>query len=70
MAHSITTAQGSFQGHRGIGFVARSRKALADYRLYRKTLAELQTLTERELQDLGLSRFSIREVAYDSVYGG
>ncbi len=51
------------------GFAARVRKALADYQLYRSTIAELEGLNNRELRDLGLSRFSIRQVAYDSVYG-
>jgi uncharacterized protein YjiS (DUF1127 family) len=45
------------------------RKAFADYRLYRRTLGELDGLSDRELRDLGLSRLSIRQVAYDSVYG-
>ncbi len=45
------------------------RKAFADYRLYRQTLNELDGLSDRELLDLGLSRLSIRQVAYDSVYG-
>ncbi len=51
------------------GIVARVRKALTDYQLYRSTIAELEGLNNRELRDLGLSRFSIRQVAYDSVYG-
>jgi uncharacterized protein YjiS (DUF1127 family) len=52
------------------GWFARARQALADYSLYRQTLAELESLNDRELRDLGLSRLSIRDVAYDSVYGG
>lgn len=51
------------------GFVGRIRKAWADYLLYSRTVAELQSLTNRELHDLGLSRFAIRQVARDSVYG-
>jgi uncharacterized protein YjiS (DUF1127 family) len=74
MAHIVTTAQGSFQSTDqrpgNPGLVARLRKALADYRLYRRTLAELESLSDRELRDLDLSRFSLREIAYDSVYGG
>ena len=53
----------------GHGLFAGIRKSLADYRLYRRTLTELESLSDRELRDLGLSRLSIREVAYDSVYG-
>lgn len=36
---------------------------------YRKTLAELEALSAHELDDLGLARGTIREVAYRSVYG-
>jgi uncharacterized protein YjiS (DUF1127 family) len=53
----------------GNGLFAGVRKAIADYRLYRQTLVELQSLSNRELRDLGLSRFALRDVAYDSVYG-
>ncbi len=56
-------------GHAHDGFFARLGHAIADYRLYRRTLGELEALSDRELRDLGLSRFSIRQVAYDSVYG-
>ena len=51
------------------GLFARARKALADYRLFRRTLGELDSMTNRELRDLGLSRYSIRQVAHESVYG-
>lgn len=54
---------------RSNGLVARLQKAWADYVLYSRTVAELQSLSNRELQDLGLSRHTIREVARDSVYG-
>ncbi|MYH56418.1 MAG: DUF1127 domain-containing protein [Boseongicola sp. SB0675_bin_26] len=49
------------------------RKSLAgrfaSYRMYRQTLAELESLGAHELEDLGLARGTIREVAYRSVYG-
>lgn len=51
------------------GITARLRQVFADYRLYRKTLAELESLSDRELADLGISRLSIREIARESVYG-
>ena len=44
-------------------------KVFADWRLYRRTLAELNTMTDRELADLGLSRFQIPAVAREAVYG-
>lgn len=51
------------------GLVARVAKAIADWRLYRRTLEELRTLTPREISDLGISPFAIDQIAYDSVYG-
>ena len=42
---------------------------IARYRAYRKTLAALEALSAHELEDLGLARGTIREVAYRSVYG-
>ena len=51
------------------GLWARLGKRLADYRLYRQTLDELDALSDRELADLGLSRLQVRDVAYESVYG-
>lgn len=39
------------------------------YRTYRTTLNELQSLSERELTDLGLSRYDVRTVARNAAYG-
>ena len=50
-------------------FHASLARRIARYRAYRKTLAELEALSEHELEDLGLARGTIREVAYRSVYG-
>lgn len=36
---------------------------------YRKTVRELNKLTPRELQDLGLSSGNIHSAAYEAVYG-
>ncbi|WP_424927427.1 DUF1127 domain-containing protein [Amaricoccus tamworthensis] len=54
---------------KGQGFVERLVKAFADYREYSRTYNELNSLSDRELQDLGISRVSIRDVAYGAVYG-
>lgn len=51
------------------GLLARMNGAIADYRLYRRTLAELEGLSNRELRDLGISRFSVRQIAREAVYG-
>lgn len=67
MANVTTYNVGAYAG--GNGLLARVRRAIADYRTYRQTIGELNSLNDRELADLGLSRFSVREVAYESVYG-
>lgn len=52
----------------GFGFFSDLSKAFADWRLYRRTLAELQGMSDRDLADLGVSRLSIRDIAFDAVY--
>jgi uncharacterized protein YjiS (DUF1127 family) len=67
MANAMTYELGSTTA--GLGWLGSLRRTLADYRLYRRTLGELEALSERELADLGISRLSVRQIAYDSVYG-
>lgn len=43
-----------------------ARKRRADFR---KTVNELQSLSNRELADLGLARSAIRGIAYEHAYG-
>jgi uncharacterized protein YjiS (DUF1127 family) len=38
-----------------------------NWRLYRDTVSELNSLTNRELQDLGIARRDIREVARKAI---
>lgn len=42
----------------------------SQYKTYRRTLDELEMLTDRELADLGISRLQLRSVAYKSAYEG
>lgn len=37
--------------------------------MYRRTVSELSALNNRELADLGLSRASIKAVAWETTYG-
>lgn len=39
-------------------------------RVYKRTLAELQSLSTRELEDLGLNRSALNRVAYQAAYQG
>ncbi len=65
MTHVITHS-GAQQGV--AGYIARLRKAWADYRLYRETLVELRALSDRDLADLGISRHALTDIARDAVY--
>ena len=65
-ASKVRAANGSRIGSFINGVSAR----FAQYRTYRKTLEELQSLTDRELSDLGISRHSVRAIAYRAAYDG
>lgn len=43
--------------------------AINQRRVYTRTVAELNALTDRELTDLGISRLSITEIAREAAYG-
>jgi uncharacterized protein YjiS (DUF1127 family) len=44
-------------------------EAYSAWRLYRRTLNELQGLSVREMDDLGLNRSMLRQAAFEAVYG-
>ena len=52
------------------GFLAGVSQRFAQYRTYRRTLDELEALTDRELADLGVSRQLLSAVAYRAAYDG
>ncbi len=43
--------------------------AISQRRVYTRTVAELNSLTDRELADLGISRLGITEIAREAAYG-
>jgi uncharacterized protein YjiS (DUF1127 family) len=43
--------------------------AIHTRRVYARTVAELNSLTDRELSDLGISRLGIAEIAREAAYG-
>ena len=45
-------------------------KRVQRYRTYRQTLNELESLSDRELDDLNISRHSMRAIAYRAAYDG
>ena len=67
MTHAITHGTVATAGENG-SWIERIRKSISDYRLYRKTLEELDSLSDRELNDLGLSRIVLKDVARQAVY--
>ena len=50
-------------------FVASLREGLARRKVYRQTLAELRSLSERELSDLGMHRSMLTRIALEAAYG-
>ncbi|HSF92888.1 MAG TPA: DUF1127 domain-containing protein [Paracoccaceae bacterium] len=50
-------------------FFAAAAEKLAARREFKRTVAELQALSGRELADLGLSRSEITRVALEAAYG-
>ncbi len=62
----VTGAQrGAARSRRGSAglFLGRLSGWIAEQRRYRRTLAELSTLTDRELDDIGLNRGDLESVA-------
>jgi uncharacterized protein YjiS (DUF1127 family) len=49
--------------------VASLREAWARRKVYRQTLTELRSLSERELRDLGLHRSMLTRIALEAAYG-
>lgn len=45
------------------------KAALARRAIYSRTLAELNALTDRDLTDLGVSRYQIADLAREAAYG-
>ena len=39
------------------------------YRIYKQTVKELNAMSDRDLHDIGLSRYEIEDLAYESAYG-
>jgi uncharacterized protein YjiS (DUF1127 family) len=49
-------------------FVSYILSKIRAYKLYRETLNELSALNDRELADLGISRFDVVRVAYEASF--
>ncbi len=51
------------------GLLAQVKTMIARRAVYNQTVRELYVLTNRELADLGLSRYDIETVAREAAYG-
>jgi uncharacterized protein YjiS (DUF1127 family) len=70
MAYLNSTRATSFGIGERIATVFRSiRDAMQRRRVYQQTLRELNTLSNRELADLGLHRAMLTRVAIEAAYG-
>ncbi|MGB3177664.1 MAG: DUF1127 domain-containing protein [Albidovulum sp.] len=50
-------------------FVTSLRDSRHRFKMYRQTVNELSSLSDRELHDLGLNRSSIYAIATEAAYG-
>ncbi|MEY1556026.1 DUF1127 domain-containing protein [Yoonia sp. R2331] len=69
MAYTNTNTAGLSLAEKFADFRAQWAEASAKRKVFRTTVAELETLSSRELADLGISRASIKAVAYEAAYG-
>lgn len=72
MAHAnVSNVRGAGFGLKdAIAALVRSfNEGAARRRIYKRTVAELSALTDRDLTDLGIHRMQIRRVALDAANG-
>ena len=69
MAFITDTRNGGSFFARVSGFFSDLRGSISDWRDYQSTLHELEKLSDRELDDLGISRYDIDRIAWQAVYG-
>ncbi|WP_108861242.1 MULTISPECIES: DUF1127 domain-containing protein [unclassified Ruegeria] len=69
MAHTATYSRDGFGlSARIANFFERVKEANALRAQYDQTYSELQSLTDRELDDIGVRRCDIKDIARDHVY--
>nr|WP_176805057.1 DUF1127 domain-containing protein [Paracoccus isoporae] len=52
-----------------MGMIVRLQEARARRAVYRQTVAELNSLSSRELDDLGIHRSMITRIAHEAAWG-
>lgn len=68
MAHMVS-APALASGTNTSGVIAALRARFAKYMEYRSTIRELDKLSDRELEDIGLARCTIESAARYHTYG-
>ncbi|EBA12787.1 DUF1127 domain-containing protein [Roseobacter sp. CCS2] len=68
-AHTETFLAGTSLSMRFAAFRAQLADNAAKRKTYRTTLSELETLSTRDLADLGISRSMIKAIAHEAAYG-
>ncbi len=66
---TLNTPSAAYERNRQ-NFLGGLSRRISNYRTYRQTLGELQTLSDRELNDLGIHRSQLRSIAYRAAYDG
>lgn len=51
------------------GIFAKLKAAFQRRRLYLQTVEELNSLSDRDLRDLAISRYDVRRIAKEAAYG-
>jgi uncharacterized protein YjiS (DUF1127 family) len=70
MAFANATRTGEWGiAHQFNALVAKLSDQHRRYRVYRQTIAELQSLNDRDLADLGIHRSAISSIATEAAYG-
>lgn len=71
MAHTATLTHGGFNlSARIANFIERVKENRARATEYNRTYTELQRLTNRELDDIGIRRCDIADIAREHAYCG
>lgn len=60
---------GTSFSERFAAFRAQLADKAAKRKVYRTTVSELESLSSRDLADLGISRSMIKSIAFDAAYG-
>lgn len=67
MSHTALISPRTVKAPASAGFLSSLWKRFENWRTYRTTVNELSRLSDRELNDIGISRSMIRSVAMNEV---